>query len=160
MSRFARRRVVATICAGALVATAVGALAATKPKAGNWSGSTNKSHSAVTFTVSANRKLVTKFAAHFSYGGKCIFGGGAGGFADYAVSVPKMTISSHDTFAARVTVKDTFFHTTAKGLVSGKFAGTRAQGTLSVPGDFCPAPRKTALLYIESFTATRVVARR
>ncbi len=156
MSKLTRRRTVAAVCTAAVVATAVVALAAAKPKAGNWSGLTNRLNP-VTFTVSSNRKAVTKFATHLGYDGRCIFSGGAGGFSYYTVNVSKMTITAHNTFSARVTVTSPIIKSTAKAVISGKFVGSAAEGTVSIPTRYCPAPRKTTHEYSESFSATRIV---
>ena len=50
MLKSRRNRVIAVVCAVTVVGAAVAAVAAVKPKAGKWKGSTTESN-AVTFTV-------------------------------------------------------------------------------------------------------------
>jgi len=150
MLKSRRNRVIAVVCAVTLVGAAVAAVAAVKPKAGKWKGSTTESN-AVTFTVSSNRGTITKFTTVLGYDHACHFSGGAGGFSNYSVVVPKMTLKRANTFSARVTASGFFGKATVS--VSGKFSGAKATGTVVVPTSFCPAPRATVHMYSETFTA-------
>jgi len=150
MSMSRRNRVIAAVCAVTVVAAAAADAAALKPKAGKWKGTTSERNS-VTLTVSSNRATITKFTTTLGYDHVCHYGGGAGGFSNYSVVVPKMTIKRGNTFSARVTAKG-FFHS-ATITVSGKFSGAKATGTVIVPTSYCGPPHTTLHDYSETFTA-------
>ncbi len=143
-----RHRVVAAACAAVVVGTAVVAVAATSPKSGKWKGTTSE-RNPVTFSVSSNHKQVTNFTTTVTYNGAC---GPGGGVPNYAVHVAKMTVSKSHSFSAWTTGHLGPF--SAKILVSGKFAGTKASGTVGEPSNTCQSPpHKGAKSIWETFSA-------
>jgi len=145
-----RHRVIVAVCAVAVAGTAVVAVAATAPKSGKWTGTTSEAGNAVSFTVSSNHKSITKFTTHVGYNGAC----GQGGAGNWPVSIAKLTITKKHAFSGSTIAHIGIYRETM--VVSGKFSGTKATGTVGNPSKVCPAgslhPRRKYTW--ETFTAT------
>ncbi|HEV2427826.1 MAG TPA: hypothetical protein VGS61_06375 [Acidimicrobiales bacterium] len=136
---------------GLTVALTGSALAA---PAGAYRGTTTEKGT-VTFTVAAH--AVLNFKTTDGYNESCHFSGGVGGLRNYAVAIHSMALSATGRFTGRVTVSNTPFPGTAVVVVSGRFEGAKAFGTVTAVGHTCGtgSPTPTASMYYESFSATR-----
>jgi hypothetical protein len=121
---------------------------------GRYTGSTTE-HGSVTFSVTAH--AVVGFKAQDGYNGGCDFSGGVGGIPNYTVSLKSMSLTPAGRFTGRVTVSNAPFAGTAVVVVTGRFVGAKAFGTVTVVGKACGtgSPTPTASMYYESFSARR-----
>jgi len=147
MSGSRRSRILGVCCATCAVGAVGIALAVSAPPSGHYVGVTSE-HGAVSLSVSANHKLVTGFVTRIGYNGRC----GQGGGPIYRISVARMAIGKGESFSAHTTAR--VFTLTAKAVVTGRFVGTRARGSVSIPGFVCPAPHKGVKNYYETFSAS------
>jgi hypothetical protein len=135
------RAVAPAVLAFALIACA-SALAAAKPQAGPYSGTTSE-RGGVTLEVSGG--AITHFTAVIGYNGKC----GQGGGPDLTASIPRMAISPNGSFGANVRLKlGTLVND--PGRVFGTAHASTVTGT--VEQFLHGKPNKC---YVETFTAHR-----
>ena len=147
MRSFGSSSVVGILCAtGALGAVGL-ALAVSAPRSGHFAGASSE-HGAVSLSVSANHKVVTNFVTQIGYNGAC----GQGGGPIYRINVARMAIGKAESFSAHTTAR--VFTLTARAVVTGHFVGTRARGSVSIPGFVCPAPHKGMKDYYETFSVS------
>ena len=109
------------------------------------------------FIVTTDGTDVISFASSDGYNAGCKFHGGAGGLKTFSVAVPRMSLSSSGSFNGKVFESNKPFTGTTTIQIRGRINGTHASGTLDVPGKTCGAgaSNPAALMYLETFTATR-----
>jgi hypothetical protein len=146
--------VVALLATAALSATALASSAATKPKAGRYTGTTSES-SSLSFKVSKGAKKITAFATTDGYNSVCQISGGVGGIPTYTLKLPQMKLTKSGAFSG--TVKATVGPFSGTFKVKGKVTGGKAKGTVNEAGSTCgsSASNPTALDYLETFSAKR-----
>jgi phosphatidylinositol-3-phosphatase len=141
-----RRRILGVICATCAVGVASIALAVSAPRSGHYAGATSE-HRAVSLSVSASRNVVANFETQVGYNGAC----GRRSGQLYRIRVARMAIGKGGRFSAHTTAR--VFALTARAVVTGHFVGTRARGSVTIPGFVCRAPHKGVKEYYETFTA-------
>ena len=154
MFRHTTTLVVALLATAALSATAIASSAATKPKAGLYTGTTSE-QGTLSFKVSKGAKKITAFTTTDGYNSVCQFSGGVGGIPTYTVKIPSMKLTKSGAFTG--TVKATVGPFSGTFKVKGKVTGGKANGTVNDVGNTCgsSASNPTAPDYLETFSAKR-----
>jgi hypothetical protein len=132
-------------------ASAASALAAVKP--GTYAGTTSEKGT-VAFTVTGGGKSISGFATSDGYNGKCHFHGGAGGMANFSISIPTIPIATNGAFAGTAKAKLGPFSGTFQ--VKGKVEGRKASGTIDQVGSTCGKGSQDPSVhdYLETFQAS------
>ena len=125
---------VVTGSAIALALTVTWAAMALAAPAGSYVGATTE-HGAVAFSATA--RAVVNFKVSDGYNGGCHFSGGVGGIPTYSVAIRTMAISSSGRFTGRVRESSTPFPGSAVIVVTGRFLGSKASGTITAVGKAC-----------------------
>lgn len=137
-----RGRVVASLAAAGVLATAGAAFAAGQVSAGSYKGTTTEG-GPVTLKVVDGGHAITNFKTQLGYNGKCGQGGGPG----YNVVISRIEIPTSGKFSKKTTLKLAQLH--APGEVSGKASGAQVKG--KVVQFFDGKPNKC---YTETFTTS------
>ena len=146
--------VAALLATAALSATAIASSAATRPKAGHYTGATSE-QGTLSFKVSKGAKKITAFTTTDGYNSVCQFSGGVGGIPTYTVKIPSMKLTKSGAFTG--TMKATVGPFSGTFKVKGKVTGGKAKGTVNDVGNTCgsSASNPTAPDYLETFSAKR-----
>jgi hypothetical protein len=152
----ASRRALLLALSGVFAVLATVATSAAAPTPGTYTGTTSERGGTVTFTVSPSGTAVTAFATSDGYNDKCHFHGGVGGIKSYTLTIPSMPLAENGTFMGKVTESNKPFSGSKTFVVAGKVTGSKASGTVTVPGDMCGqgATNPSQLMFLETFTAT------